>query len=141
MLISLCDICNADYVGKYTGRGDRRTGSVTLDQHRVFVITLGRQEDDVVRSFEHVEGVAFDEFVKPDRILAVFDPGDETPALVLRGKAPALLFKSRVEGRQFLPELLEFLREDCPSGHGPPASRAAQYSRSASAGVLHKIHL
>ena len=107
MLISLRDICDADYIGEYARRCDRSAGSVTLDEHRVIVVAFGGQEHYVVRAFQHVERMAFNEFVKSDRVGAVLYFRDESPSLVLGDQTPAFVLEMLVKAWKFLPELFE----------------------------------
>ena len=58
----LLDICNTHDIGKDTGRSDTGTGTIALNEHGVFFITLGSEHDDVVGTFQVVEGVAFLDF-------------------------------------------------------------------------------
>ena len=53
--LSLSDVGDRNNIGKHTRCGHVGTGAVALDNHRVLVITLGGDHNNVVASLQFVE--------------------------------------------------------------------------------------
>ena len=67
----LSDIGNAYNIGKHAGSRYFGTGTVPFDNHRVFFVTLGGDENYVIAAFEGIKRVSFLDFLQAGRNVAV----------------------------------------------------------------------
>ena len=104
-IFSDLDIGYRHYISEHSGCRNSRTGSIALDEHRIFAVALRCEQYNVIRAFEHIERMMLVYGFKRHLGLAVVHLRHKTPAFVFCFKHLAFLFKSGIEGRQVLPEV------------------------------------
>jgi hypothetical protein len=55
--VKLSDIRNTYYIGEDSGGRYCGSGSVSFDDHRVFIVALGGDHDDIITTFQFIERV------------------------------------------------------------------------------------
>ena len=83
-----------------------------MDEHWVFAVALGGEQDDVVRARKVVERVAKRDFTQSYTAFPVAPFGHETPSFLLMSEALAVGFKLGVEAGQAVPKRVERAAED-----------------------------
>ena len=81
-------------------------------EERVLVVTLGGEQENVVRAFEVVERMSLPVLAQPHRAFAVCPFRHETPAFLLRFEELPLRLEAGVELREALPEILQTALEE-----------------------------
>ena len=81
-------------------------------EERVLVVTLGGEQENVVRAFEVVERMSLPVFAQSHRAFAVCPFRHETPAFLLSREALPLRLEAGVELREALPEILQTALEE-----------------------------
>ena len=90
-------ICHTHNVGKDTGCGDSSTCAITLDEHGIFVVALGGQQNDIVRTFEVVERMALRYFTQAYTAFTVSPFCHKTPSFVFARQSLTFSFKLGIE--------------------------------------------
>ena len=89
----LTDVSDRNNIGKDSSRRDIGPGSIAFDDHRILVVSFGRDHDDVVAALQFVERVVGIHFLQTDFACPVFHLGDEAETLVFRFQLLALLYE------------------------------------------------
>ena len=76
------------------------------------MVTLGGEQENVVRAFEVVERMSLPVFAQSHRAFAVCPFRHETPAFLLRREALPLRLEAGIELREALPEILQTALEE-----------------------------
>ena len=103
----LLDIRYSHNIGKNSCCRYAGSGTVTLYEHRVLLVALGGEQDNIVAAFEVVEGVVAVYFAQRYASLAILIFCDESPTHLLALHLLTLGLEVGVKVGQALPEILK----------------------------------
>ena len=105
--ILLLNIRNTHNVCKDSGCGNARACSVALNEHGIFAVAFCVEQDDIVGTFQVIEGVAKGNFTQTYLTLAVCPLCYEAPTLILAHKTLTFSLELGIKGGQTCPEFVD----------------------------------
>ena len=93
----MLNVSDTHDVGEYTGSSYAGSGTIALNHHRVFFITLGGEQHDVVGTFQIVEWMLRTHSLQTYASLAAIQGSNKAPAFVLYIERLALSLEIGIE--------------------------------------------
>ena len=101
------NVCYTHYVRKDPGSSYTRSGTVSLNHHRIFFVTFCCQKDNIITSLQTVERMIGPYLLQADRGFPVFQFGNKTPMLILLFQYLPTGFEVRIQTRYAFPKIIQ----------------------------------
>ena len=101
------DICYAYYVCKHSCCGYTGPGAVTFDLHRILLVPLCCNQNDIVAAFKVIERAVAVHLPEAYTCLSIVKCGDKTPASAFLCQFLPACLEFPVKFRNIFPELFE----------------------------------